>query len=394
MKRHASRLCSASPWRMLPAMAVTRSGFTLVEILISIMIFVVVSGAMIGILLIGTDLFRRGEFSRAANDETVAVVGTIEDDLKHMVPAADGGWLYAEVDNGVPPGFANGDCFLAFLITNPDPSMIQHDGSYSRLKVAYGCYQGRIQRVTQALTTTIQDPQGKQDIQKFVDNLNTNISNLNTTAPVLPIGGLGGPAAPGVPPPVTITTVTSGCLHFGVYLLINGNASFTPPTSTLVAGSIDWEAAAGGANGTVLPPWSGTPYDTNQTQGLGQANYPMPTVLRLSLVLTGGSRFAPRGQVISDNTSTLRISGLPSLPTATGTPAWTGTMLRVEAAGGTTPGSVEWIGYTTVTTSMANGTVIGCLPSRSLRRTATSVHNRGDLVQIGQSYSIVRTLPQ
>ena len=93
MRRRAPRLCSASPSRMLPAMAVTRSGFTLVEILISIMIFVVVSGAMIGILLIGTDLFRRGEFSRAANDETVAVVGTIEDDLKHMVPAADGGWF-------------------------------------------------------------------------------------------------------------------------------------------------------------------------------------------------------------------------------------------------------------------------------------------------------------
>jgi hypothetical protein len=92
------------------------------------------------------------------------VVGTIEDDIKHMVPAADGGWCYAEViPNGLGNGWANGDCFVAFLITNPDPSLIQHDGSYSRLKVAYGCYQGQIRRATQALTTTIMDPQGKQD---------------------------------------------------------------------------------------------------------------------------------------------------------------------------------------------------------------------------------------
>ncbi len=286
---------------MLPAMAHARSGFTLVEILISIMIFVVVSGAMIGILLIGTDLFRRGEASRAANDETVAVVGTIEDDLKHMVPAADGGWFYAEVlPNGLGNGWANGDCFVAFLITNPDPSMIQHDGSYSRLKVAYGCYQGKIQRASQALTTTIQDPQGRQDIINFVNSMPANISTTNGGAGIPPGGLPGLPGAPAGPPPVLTTTVTSGCLHFGAYLLINGNPSYPPPAPLVANGlslGIDWEAL-GGAYGTVLPPWAGQQaYDTNVPQGLGQANLPMPSVLRLALVLTGGSRFAPRGQL-------------------------------------------------------------------------------------------------
>ena len=214
---------------MLPAMTRARSGFTLVEILISIMIFVVVSGAMIGILLIGTDLFRRGEFSRAANDETVAVVGTIEDDLKHMVPAADGGWFYAEVLSGAGAGWANGDCVVAFLITNPDPSMIQHDGSYSRLKVAYGCYQGKIQRVAQALTTTIQDPQGQQDIINFVNAMPANISNLAGNGLAAPPVAI--PGAPAGPPQVVITTVTSGCLYFGAYLLINGNPAYPPPTT-------------------------------------------------------------------------------------------------------------------------------------------------------------------
>jgi hypothetical protein len=374
---------------MLPAMAGTRSGFTLVEILISIMIFVVVCGAMIGILLIGTDLFRRGEFSRAANDETVAVVGTIEDDLKHMVPAADGGWFYAEViPNGLGNGWANGDCFLAFLITNPDPSLIQHDGSYSRLKVAYGCYQGQIQRVTQALTTSINDPQGMQDITNFVASMPSYISNTGGNAIAAP-PPVGIPGVPAGPPPTYTTTVTSGCLYFGVYVLINGNPSFPPPTTPLMANGIplgiDWEAL-GGAYGTVLPPWAGQPaYDTNVQQGIGQANLPMPSVLRLSVVLTGGSRFAPRGQVISDNTTTLRISGLGALPTSPGS------MLRVDAAGG---GSTEWIAYSNVSSTMANGTVISCPQPRSMRRTPSTIHNRGDLVQVGQTYSIVRTLPQ
>jgi prepilin-type N-terminal cleavage/methylation domain-containing protein len=386
MSRPTARLCWARPGRMLPAMAHARSGFTLVEILISIMIFVVVSGAMIGILLIGTDLFRRGEFSRAANDETVAVVGTIEDDLKHMVPAADGGWCYAEVVTGAGTGWANGDCIIAFLVTNPDPSMIQHDGSYSRLKVAYGCYQGKIQRVAQALTTTPQDPQGQQDIVNFVNAMPANLSNLGgnaVAAPpvVLPNGQLG-------PPAVTITTVTSGCLYFGAYLLINGNPSYPPPTTPLMSNGtplgIDWEAPGG--TSAMLPPFAGQQaYDTNVPQGIGQANLPMPSVLRLSLVLTGGSRFAPHGQIIADNTSTLRLSGLPALPTGPGT------MLRVDAAGG---GATEWIGYSAVANSMANGTVITCLPTRNLRRTPTTVHNRGDVVQLGQTYSIVRTLPQ
>jgi prepilin-type N-terminal cleavage/methylation domain-containing protein len=362
---------------MLPAMAAGRCGFTLVEILISIMIFVVVSGAMIGILLIGTDLFRRGEFSRAANDETVAVVGTIEDDIKHMVPAADGGWLYAEVVNGAGSGWANGDCILAFLITNPDSSLIQHDGSFSRLKVAYGCYQGRIQRATAPLVTTIQDPQGIQDIAAFVQSIPSYLNGSNTGAAVVP-------GAPPAVATVTSTTVTSGCLYFGVSLLINGNPTYPPPTTSTVSGSIDWEAPLGAC--TVLPPWAGqAAYDTSMAQPLGQANMPMPSVLRLSLVLTGGSRFAPRGQVIADNGTTLRINGLSALPTAPGS------MLRVDAAGG---GSTEWIGYSAVTTSITNGTVISCPSPRSLRRTTTTTHNRGDLVQVGQTYSIVRTLPQ
>ncbi len=53
-------------------------GFTLVEILVSILIFVVAGSVMIGVLLGATELFRGGESARLANDEAVAVLGALD----------------------------------------------------------------------------------------------------------------------------------------------------------------------------------------------------------------------------------------------------------------------------------------------------------------------------
>ena len=366
MNPATNRLPSAHPSAMLPAMAQahrsSRSGFTLVEILISIMIFIVVSGAMVGILLIGSDLFRRGEFSRAANDETVAVVGTIEDDLKHMIPSADGGWFYAEVMSGVGmasgnPAIANGDCIVAFLIANPDPSAIQHDGTASRLKVAYGCYNQQILRWSLPLVTSQTDPQGKQDITNFVA------------------------AMPGALSSGTATIITSGCLHFGIYLTVSGDPTDFPIPRLANGGSIDWERPDP-SKGTVLPPWAGTAFDTNQvmTAGVQPVNWPMPSLLRVSLVLTGGGRFGPRGLVVNDTGSLLRVSCLQAIPTLPGA------MLRVDAAGG---GASEWISYGGV----SGGSVL-CNSPRNARRTPDARRNPGDVVRLGMSFSIVRALPQ
>jgi prepilin-type N-terminal cleavage/methylation domain-containing protein len=369
MSQHATELPSRCRLVMLADMPRTRAGFTLVEILISIMIFVVVSAAMIGILMISTELFRRGEFGRAANDETVSVVGTIEDDLKHMIPAADGGWFYAEVMSGAGmaagnPAVANGDCIMAFLVANPDPSAIQHDGTASRLMVGYGCYNQQILRWTEQFVTSQTDPQGKQDIINFVTNMPNALK-----------GSYDSPSI-----------VTTGCLHFGIYLAVNGDpADFPIPRlidpSTNSPSGIDWERLDP-TKGTVLPPWNGTAFDTNQqmTAGTQPVNWPMPNLLRVSLVLTGGGRFGPRGLVIRDTGSTLQISGLAGIPTIPGA------MLRVDAAGG---GSSEWIAYTGFSAGF-----VQCPSPRNARRTGDMVHNRGDVVRLGQAYSVVRSLPQ
>ena len=114
-----------------PSSLVARQGFTLIEIMVSIMIFVVVSGAMVGILMMGAELFRRGEFSRSANDETVAVLGSLEDDLNRMMPGAADGFVFSRVTA------TNGNCLFAFNERTANPESITSRGYRARSLVAF-----------------------------------------------------------------------------------------------------------------------------------------------------------------------------------------------------------------------------------------------------------------
>ena len=104
----------------------SRHGFTLIEIMVSLMIFVVVSGAMVSILMISSDLFRRGEFSRSANDETIAVLGAVSDDLNHMVPENSDGWFFA----GIPR--PSGNTLVSFTTAGQSPDGIGARGQNAR----------------------------------------------------------------------------------------------------------------------------------------------------------------------------------------------------------------------------------------------------------------------
>ncbi len=345
----------------------TRDGFTLIEIMVSILIFVVVSAAMIGILMVATDLFRRGEFSRAANDETVAVVGSLEDDLKHLVPAADGGWLFSSV-----LGNGTGNCLIAFVIANPDPSLILSDGSNSRLLVAYWVDpQDQLRRASSPLVITSVDPTGSNSKSTFLGTIGAN-------------GTGGGPSGAYTDNRV----VTHGCLHFGVWLVRMGDPTMTVPYLTGTSGGIDWERSDGGAHGSILQPWIGQEFDTDPPAGSTTSTTPFPTAMRLSLVLTGGGRFAPKGQVIDRSVdpgaTTFRIGGITSLSTAPGA------MLRIDsaAAGAGGVAATEWIEYSGFQSGMV--TVV----RRGARRTTASAHTKGDVVRVGQTYSIVRAFPQ
>ena len=115
---------------------INRRGFTLIEIMVSLMIFIVVSGAMVGIMLMSSELFRRGEFSRAANDEVVAVLGAVSDDLNHLVPETGDGWFFA----GVPT--ASGNTLVAYTTAGQNP-----DGIGAQVRLQFGQRGGPIREI-------------------------------------------------------------------------------------------------------------------------------------------------------------------------------------------------------------------------------------------------------
>ena len=63
----------------------SRRGFTLAEVLVALMIFSIVSLAMVGSLMIGTRLFRDGEMRRATNDEAMAVLALLNQDIERAM---------------------------------------------------------------------------------------------------------------------------------------------------------------------------------------------------------------------------------------------------------------------------------------------------------------------
>jgi hypothetical protein len=103
-------------------------------------------------------------------------------------------------------------------------------------------------------------------------------------------------------------------------------------------------------------------------------------------VLTGGGRFAPTGHLQSDLTNdhaagSFRFTGLKGLPSIPGS------MVRIGD---------EWIAYQSVQNGSIsyNGFDSNIGAARGARRSALDGHNRGDLIRVGQSYSLVRSLPR
>jgi prepilin-type N-terminal cleavage/methylation domain-containing protein len=318
-----------------------RAGFTLIEILVSIGIFAVAALVMLGTLLTASEVFRRGESARQAGDEATAVLAALRDDLARAVPvrlrdgvpAPEWGRLYTDV-----AGPAR-SCRLAFVIENPDRTAVKQDGTLSRLWVAW--------------------------FVDVVDATDPSTDELRrVTAPWTAGSG---------PPAMTSGTgevVTRGCLHFGVWVDL---AELHRPV-TAVDGSplVDWE--------TDQPPRAGGPYDTRGVPDAALYGvmpfWPAADALRISIVLTGGGRYAARGTLASGLAATdtdARIAGIKALSTISGS------ALRVGD---------EWIGYD----NLRGGQVTGL--ERGTLRSSPSGHAARTLVLAGQPFSLVVALPR
>jgi prepilin-type N-terminal cleavage/methylation domain-containing protein len=335
--------------------------FSLIELLVSVMIFSVVSIALIGVLTAASRLFRLGESSRAAHDEAVAVLAQLDDDLQRMVPPADGGFLYARVRSTNLSGSYAPDPWrsmvLAFKLRNPD-------------------IQGTADSTVIAGTSLADSKTGaaRQIVTWFVDNAG-NLQRVVLPAlesdPAILNGAreldqVAAAIAQGNAP------MSANCLYFGVDLSLDQPL---PPGTIGTRSDLSWTNA--------LP--TGTDkYCTENNPSLTANGLPFPRALRVVVTLTGGSRNLLRGTVVKDDENGIKIAGIAQVPVGPG---------AVARIGG--QGAVEWVAY-----DRAAGGLLtwqnGQRP-QSVRRTATTppiVHARGEPIAIGTTFTLVRNLPR
>jgi len=304
----------------------TRSAFTLIEIMVSIMIFVIVGGLMLGILLLASDLYRRGEASRSSNDEAVAVLAALDADLSRMVHASDGGMFWAEVHD------AAGNCLIAFKTAVRDSTTMTDQGRGARSLVVWWVDGDQLRRAEQPEPVQNPDPIPDADM----DVLNNMLST-----------------------PAQWPVLTTGCLHFGAAL------SFSAEERTSLA---DWRARASNK----LLPVDGTPIHHGSS-----GTDPFPSALLMTVALTGGGRFAAKGFVVSDDGTSIRIAGIKGLPTLPGS------MVRIENEW------VGYKGYANgiiACPTIAGEPLVG----RGQRRTTQAAHPVKAEVLVAQTYSLVR----
>jgi hypothetical protein len=387
--------------------------FTLVEILVSIMIFSIVSVAMVGILLTSTNVFRAGEYGRASTDEAVASLGVLDEDLKRMVPARDGGFFYTilHAQNpylATPTLPPNGNCAVAFIITQPSPDAIQGNlqdtstvnggpantngnasvgaaaaGAGAHLLVVYyveptpvanvpGGYEDVLFRTQTPLPSDFPSaPPSGAPAGTPAGPPTPYLQDLVASVITPPAGG--GNAVPyprvGYLQPAWTTVVSRRCLHFGVW----------------VSNDVQRRGLSGSwlddTSGNPIPPLiganpnPGTPvaYCT-ESEVAGTAPDPFPTAVRFTLTLSTG-RYSPQGTFVSDLGGTpdqLRLTGINGLAVIPGA------MIRIDS---------EWILY-----SDYRGGVLS-VAKRAAMRSTEAAHAPGALVSTGQQYSLARTFP-
>jgi prepilin-type N-terminal cleavage/methylation domain-containing protein len=371
-----------------------RSGLTLIEVLVGLMILSVVGTAMVGVLLLATNLYQRGEASRGASDETMAVIAQLDADLARLTPRSQDGWLYAKV------GDAAGNCVLAFTarreaaVTLDDAGTGLHqanttDSSWDLIVwwATTGSDDGTgslarnptLYRAVTPIPTSL-DPRVSggwfDTVRDFASATSTNLA-LN--------GGT-----------VSTRIITTGCLHIGTWVTFDGS-DHTPRRTHTAGQPPDWEVRTT-ATTTQLPPHalttttsSNTTADTNAYDSDVLNNgtpVAWPLALRLSLTLTGGGRHATSGRLVGtiDATSTdLRFAGLGAVPEPDGY-----ALVRIENewVKGTMSGSGHFLVDATTTT--ATTTAAG----RGARRSVAAAHDNGATVVTGLPIAIVRSLPR
>lgn len=356
-----------------------RSGFTLIEIIISIAIFVIAATIMLGALFGATEVFRRGEATRQAGDESTAVLAALQEDLSRAVPvrlrdgkpAPEWGRIFAEAQT------PSGNCLFSIVTENPDRGQVRWVDTDSDGRI--DTVTGMRQRVDWFVVPGA-EPQDDILVRKVWDL--GDDGNVIDADPALddPNFAADSLLSPGqVFSPRARDVVTRGCLHFAVWIELAQQVAHRKVTGGSTGPHFGWEADTVLPYGSTPSDPNPMPLDTAQTVTGTTTFYPQPDAIRVSLVLTGGGRFATRGtlvQAMDDTQTTARIAGIKALPTISGS------LLRIGN---------EWVRYN----DFRGGQVTIAADGRgSLRSTASAHAARADLVLAGQPFSLVVALPR
>lgn len=341
-----------------------RDGFTLLEVLIAILIFSIVSVAMIGVLVGAVRIFRGGESARAAHDEAIAVLSQLDEDIARMVPQGDGGFFYlrvrdVDVNNSTFDPDPLKSMVLAFKIRNPDAQAATADAvgvtpdttsDRSRLVVTWWVdNSGWLNRVAEPATEWQQDP---------------SVRPREITKVATALSGAG-------------THLSANCLYFGADLSLDQElpAIAQKPGDAGISArpNLSW---------TGCLPAATNKYCTEPSASDPAVFQPFPRAIRIAVTLTGGSRNLLTGTVIRDDSSGIRIAGVGQVPLG---------MNATARVGDATTGTVEWIQYDKATGGLLT---FGAGRPESIRRTTATTHNRGEPIVFGTTYSLVRSLPR
>lgn len=348
----------------------SRSAFTIIELLVSIGIFAISAALMLGAMFGATETFRRGEAARQSGDEATAVIAALQEDisravpsrLRDGVPAPEWGRLYAHAS-------ATGDCTLGMVVENPDRSQVRwidrpgSPPSKALVGVRKWVFWQVIADPDPSQSTLIREEWDITEDGTIVADDGSSISFPTDTGKQ----------------PLRQDVVTRGCLHFGVWVELAEAHRLVNQSG--LGPDIAWESMSE----AVFPFANASAFDTRQQQGGGTTLYapfyapfyPQPDALRISLVLTGGGRFANRGYLVGSlakDATEARVTGIKALPTTAGS------LLRIGN---------EWVRYD----DFRGGRITG-LKRGELRSAQADPHPDRSLVLAGQPFSLVMSLPR
>lgn len=349
-----------------------RAAFSLTEVLVALMIFSIVSLAMVGSLLMGTRLFRDGEMRRAANDEAMAVLALIHRDIERAIPAKQGGVFYAVVPDDERPS-----CVVGWTIANPDP--LNADAELTRFVLWGRDRRGRLRRASLVS-------------EDAIDALDTNNGSLDDDDPRLALEARG-------------ETVNRNAAYFGAWLAGTRLEADHPDATGVIPQQSSWwrdlEDADPGSSATVVaePVAGAAPYTNSD---LSSQRFAYPSTLRLVLLMQGRDSTRKEGIVYTDDgAQNITVGGLQGVPSVSGS------VLLVDSepvpATGPFEGNPKYeiIGHTglagqrlLVNTTATDGPLGIDGDGRGAYRSVKQTHTRGDRVRFCQTLTLVKAMPR